>query len=68
MSDDMNDDPLKSLGKLKAPTPSEAARQRAMSAGMAAFEASKTHDNEKNLLSPPKEWVGASVSRPSSLP
>jgi Ca-activated chloride channel homolog len=48
MSDDMNHDPLKSLGELKAPAPSERARERALGAGMAAFEAAKTRETKKS--------------------
>jgi len=47
MSGDMNDDGLKSLAKLNAPSPSEAARQRALAAGRMAFEAAKVDAAEK---------------------
>ena len=49
MSDDMNDG-FKSLKDIKAPAPSEAARQRALAAGRMAFEAAKT-ENVKNSSS-----------------
>ena len=50
MSDDMNSDPLRRLGKLESPAPSAEARQRALNAAMAAFEAAQAQDAEKSTM------------------
>jgi Ca-activated chloride channel homolog len=60
MSDDMNDG-FKSLKDIQAPTPSDAAKKRALAASRTAFEAAKT-ENVKNSAEAPQ-----GVRRPSRL-
>lgn len=48
MSNEMNDDKLNRLAKARVPAPDAAARERALSAGRAAFEAAK----EKSMAAP----------------
>jgi len=48
----MSDDELTSLSGIEPPWPSAEARQRALAAGMAAFEAAKTEQPEKIIAAP----------------
>lgn len=67
--DDMHDDPLNRLGKANAPNPRAEAKQRALAAGRAAFEAAQKktaapaqgNDWGQRLTSIISSWKGKSI-------
>ncbi len=59
MSNEVNDEQLKALKSLEIPAPAQAARQRALAAAMAAFEAEKAAPVENSALQPKASgWAG----------